>query len=361
MYRILIVDDSSVDRKGMRKLLEKSQYKFVVYEACNGMEALEVVKRNDIDIILTDIRMPKMDGIELLEKVDSLKKETLSIILSAYSDFEYVQTAIENHVDFYMLKPIKISEFNRVLSKAVEKVKNIKQNHKDEDEIIKNMLRYDDRFGMTDQNNHIASTLRAIENKKWDKVASSIREMFENLESERKMSFLYIRQIVIVVLKKMYEGAEDKDNLFRIVNVVMSLQSIERIKEYMLDIVDEFCSENAQDLSEKNVQNRLVRNVLDVIHKRYAEDISLDSVAYENNITSKYLGKLFKQHCNMGFVKYLTEYRLEIAKEMLLYSQKKILEIARDTGFRDTSYFCALFRKKYGLSPEQYRKTGDNQ
>ena len=69
MYRILIVDDERIERNGIRFLLKKLNMEFDIDEAVNGLDALEKIRQQDYDILLTDVKMPFMDGIELIENV----------------------------------------------------------------------------------------------------------------------------------------------------------------------------------------------------------------------------------------------------------------------------------------------------
>ena len=69
MYKILIVDDEKIERNGIKLLLKQLDHEFEVSEAGNGMIALDMIKENEYDILLTDIKMPFMDGMELIEKV----------------------------------------------------------------------------------------------------------------------------------------------------------------------------------------------------------------------------------------------------------------------------------------------------
>ncbi|SEO74018.1 response regulator [Paenibacillus sp. OV219] len=111
MYRILIVDDERIEREGIQHLIRKYNLELDMVTAENGEAALEIVKQQPIDMIMTDIKMPFMDGLELSEKVSSMNPEIEMIIYSAYSDFEFARRAMRTNVSNYLLKPIQISEF----------------------------------------------------------------------------------------------------------------------------------------------------------------------------------------------------------------------------------------------------------
>lgn len=120
MYKVLVVDDEKVGRTGIRMLLKQTPYDFDIIEAENGRMALNYLMRNDVDFLLTDIKMPFMDGIELIEEVSKIKPKTEMIILSGYSDFDYAKKAIQMGVSEYLLKPIDPNEFNQSIHHIVE-------------------------------------------------------------------------------------------------------------------------------------------------------------------------------------------------------------------------------------------------
>ncbi len=95
--------------------------------ASNGLEALELVKKENVDILITDIRMPGLGGMDLIREVNQISPQTKIIIISGYSNFEYAQTAIEYGVKGYLLKPINRSELNETLRKLTEDIRKEKR------------------------------------------------------------------------------------------------------------------------------------------------------------------------------------------------------------------------------------------
>ena len=93
MFRILLIDDEPMIKIGVRKLLEDTDY-IIVGTANNGMEALEYLKTNSVDIIMTDLKMPVMNGLELIHQLNALSFDGAILVLSNYSDFELVREAL---------------------------------------------------------------------------------------------------------------------------------------------------------------------------------------------------------------------------------------------------------------------------
>lgn len=118
MYKILIVDDERRERAGLENLIHRYKYPLDVLLAANGEEALEVFEREDIDILLTDIKMPFMTGIELIDQVRKRGYTPFCIIFSAYGEFEYAQNAISLGVIQYLLKPVLLDDFQKLFDKV---------------------------------------------------------------------------------------------------------------------------------------------------------------------------------------------------------------------------------------------------
>ena len=122
MIEIIIVEDESYIRKGMVVTTPWEQLGCkVIGEAGDGLEGYELIKRLKPDILITDVDMPVMDGIEMLRKLEGLS-ETECIIISGYNDFEYARQAIKLGVRDYLLKPIDDEDFYKTLKKVIQQV-----------------------------------------------------------------------------------------------------------------------------------------------------------------------------------------------------------------------------------------------
>jgi two-component system chemotaxis response regulator CheY len=106
--RALIVDDSSVMRKIVERSLRQAGLEFlVVFEACSGIEALEILKSKEVDLILSDINMPSMDGLEFVRQLHSqqLAPEVPIVMITTESSEEHVKQAIQAGAKGYIRKP----------------------------------------------------------------------------------------------------------------------------------------------------------------------------------------------------------------------------------------------------------------
>ena len=134
MYTYLIVDDEMIERKGIRMLLSRMNIRENILEASNGEEALEVFEKEKIDVLLTDINMPFMDGIELLSRVHEEYPGTETVIFSGYDEFSYAKKAISYGVSAYILKPVNPEEFEKVVGEITEKLAKSEREEKRKDE-----------------------------------------------------------------------------------------------------------------------------------------------------------------------------------------------------------------------------------
>ena len=113
MYTVLIADDEKIERNGIRQLLKNEIGSYRILEAANGREAEKIIQENKVDILLTDIRMPYVSGLELAKWTAERSSGTEIIIFSGYHDFTYAKSAIRYGVQDYILKPVDPEEFGR--------------------------------------------------------------------------------------------------------------------------------------------------------------------------------------------------------------------------------------------------------
>lgn len=120
MHSILIVDDEKIERNGIKFLIKQMNIELTVFEAVNGKAALEFLEKNTVDILLTDVKMPIIDGIELIKQAAPLYPDMKMIIFSGYSEFEYAKFAMKMGVTDYILKPVDPQEFLKTLTKVID-------------------------------------------------------------------------------------------------------------------------------------------------------------------------------------------------------------------------------------------------
>ena len=126
MYTIVVADDEEELRRAIIRKIDWESTGFrVVGEAENGIEALELVERMEPDLLLTDIRMPFVSGIELARQVREVRPTTQIAFLSGFDEFSYAQQAIQYNIISYMLKPITMADLTEELKKIKLKIDGI--------------------------------------------------------------------------------------------------------------------------------------------------------------------------------------------------------------------------------------------
>lgn len=132
MYKLILVDDEEEVRKGILKKIEWEKYGFtIVGEAENGREALEIAEKTMPDLVITDIKMPFMDGINLSKALREKFPTTKIVIITGFDEFEYAQKAIKLNVTEYMLKPISSVEVGEMLTKIKQQIDKETEQKKD--------------------------------------------------------------------------------------------------------------------------------------------------------------------------------------------------------------------------------------
>ena len=126
MIKLMIVDDEPWTRTSLKNRIDWSEEMILCGEASDGFEALELAANLRPDIVITDVRMPEMSGLELIRRLREFLPDIQSVIISGYNEFEYAKSAIELGSCGYVLKPVRKEELNQVIKKAID---NIAQNN----------------------------------------------------------------------------------------------------------------------------------------------------------------------------------------------------------------------------------------
>ena len=120
MYHVLVADDEPRHRRGIADMIKMLRPDYRIFTVKDGLEALRIIEDNRIDIILTDIRMPNMDGLALMEKLQTRSETMKIVILSVYGQFDYARQALKYGAFDYLLKPLEFQAISEVLDKLDE-------------------------------------------------------------------------------------------------------------------------------------------------------------------------------------------------------------------------------------------------
>lgn len=170
MINILLVDDESYVTESIAKTIPWSEIGIgAVYQAASAIEALDIMEQQDIDILVTDIRMPEMTGLELIEQVKERWPSIRTILLTGYSDFEYAKQALKLQATDYLLKPVNDEQFITCISeqisqlrdewKRVEEIHQLMYSRKGEHSVLQRQFMHDILLGRTYSSTTLAAKL----------------------------------------------------------------------------------------------------------------------------------------------------------------------------------------------------------
>jgi len=124
MYKVFIVDDEPIIIEGLKHIVSWNDYELeIVGQATNGIDALSFLSAENVDILITDIKMPQMDGLSLISEVKKNSPATKFIVLSGYNEFDFVKKGIVLGIENYLLKPINVEELKSTLNNTIEKIR----------------------------------------------------------------------------------------------------------------------------------------------------------------------------------------------------------------------------------------------
>lgn len=349
--KIVIADDEVLVRKGISMTIPWEELGIEqVFEASDGQQALEIIAENRIDILLTDIRMPKMDGIELLQKVSVISPGTVNIVLSCVNDMECVREAMKFNkaVDYIPKLTMSTDELKSVIRRATAFVKNTES---EEGAGEKKLPLF---FG-AEFETRLRRTLEYESGEELQKLFSEIFESAAVLGKEWKKSNEWEEIIgVFVSVGKKYEVYEKErmtEQLCRTRKTAESLQCLEQEIRRMGSEIQERISDQKRKSYDKGIQI-----ALQYMEENYRNNLKLGEIAEHVGMSESYFSRYFKRVMGEGFSEYLNKIRIEKAKELLKYKRITIQETAELAGYSNPAYFTQIFKNITGVSPKTYQK-----
>lgn len=523
MYKVLLAEDEELILQGLSNLIDWEKLGLqIIHMAENGQEALTKLKKEPVDIIVTDISMPIMDGLDMLREIRNSDSRTRCIILSGYDDFEYAQSAIRLDVENYILKPINEEELESVLKDTINHLKqldrreqhSIKQNQKllhfltntslfnkntsnsekkksdvltkEEEELLSSMgISMREPYG-------IAANIKIKLTNTWDENLDNIlyflSEGYQNVPlqtfyyaKDEILLFIFTnfedREIIFSFFSSLQNEIEAKFEVLTFITISHPFQQLtelrhafretKRLQKYLIiegygscidesiikqrtsehisvdidaehlhkliltknkqsvrnyienlfiytiqtdmvttnviyhmaiklaiilqDIIDEFKLSQvealknvselieelymADDLSvvkslfiaealemidslhtENSHYTPVVRQIISEVEKNYKDDMNLKTLSYKYNMNASYLGQIFQKEVGCSFSQYLSNMKNSKARELILNTNMKINDIAKEVGYPDASYFYRKFKQCYGISPASLRE-----
>ncbi len=350
MLRIFVADDELLVIEGIRILIDAVNVECeIIGTANNGTEAWSRLCGGDmeIDLLLTDIRMPGMSGLELLENCKELYPEMMTAVISGYREFVYAQQAIGLGVIGYIDKPITRQKLETVLTLTQEK-----QHRRDLTKQDKLQL-----LGQCDEMIHYL-TEGECENalECYHAVKEQLHREFFTLESYKSQMYMIVSYAAGAYYDHANESASENggSNHYPSYRNLHMLQSKEEVDDYADCIVNDIIRKLR--MKQRGVVHGTIREILKYMEENYHKDISLYQIAEEAGMNAAYLSALFKGETGISYVRYLTELRVGKAKEFLTAGYL-VSEVSDMVGYHNYRYFCDVFKKSTGITPNEYKGT----
>jgi len=391
MWNLLVVEDEPIVRMGLRSMVDWESYGVSwKAEASNGEEALKILEKEDIHILMTDIRMPGLDGLQLSKLVKKHHPEVQVIILSSYDDFSFVKEALRIGAADYLHKPTMDEEdVAGALHKVIELLEQSQAEKQSPTEADKNSLllslldaytfpenlnnyefmndhkfnsgfiltlfrKRDDAIQGTDDKDHLRfrSILHLIDqyvSKYWGGVVfhRNYREMIWIAPAEAKSEGAEQLEI-----NKYLEAMRQK--VLELLNVAL-IYSVSTSYTHMNLLPEAYMEALLQFPINKQSDNFIVRKSKEFVDEHLLEDITLIKVAEAMHVSSGYLSRVFLKEIGENFVDYVIRNKIEHAQKLLRETNRKIYEIAADIGYTNPHYFSKLFKDRVGVTPMEYR------
>jgi len=361
MYKVFFVDDEASMRAGLRESIDWDDSGFILAgEAPDGEMALSLMQEIMPDILITDVRMPFMDGIELSRQTKKIMPWIKIVILSGHDEFEYAKQAIAIGVEDYMLKPVtstKLMETLREIANRIDKerrsnVENLIASMKD---ISKLELIPIAEF----------NKLPVIEKLRYASKADVPRfvvDYLESFDSTIITSFMFLYYIFMDILlnsSKIIEelGGDAKEVLseyFDAGHMLSDGTDIEKIKTLLISVLERVVE--YRDTTTGSKYSDIIIRAQEFIKNNYSDkDISLHSIAKEVNISPNHFSTIFSRETGETFISYITAIRIDQAKILLKTTQLRTSDIGYEVGYNDTHYFSYVFKKNTGMTPKEFR------
>ena len=369
MFKVIVAEDEEIIRNGIAGLVSSDPRFDVVAKAADGLEAMSGAELHRPDILLVDINMPKMNGLELAEALSSVDWDPLIILITGYSDFEYARKALRLGVFDYFLKPIMEDQLFDALSKACEHLEERKAASEMSNQFMEagdfvlegclNQLEGGeiDKASAVRQLSFLNSHLNdsAFIYKVCCSRSSSVNDLISELDSLLSGRNLYLRFInsmnqAVFLCDDCSELLEDKASGF-------SSYSFSSAPAFGVDLlVEGYLGLLENQRPEEHLSPQL-SVAIDFISDNYMNPLfSLGNICDACNLSSGYLGRLFKKELQQSPIEYLTKHRIYRAGILLSTTDLRIYEIAERTGFSSQHYFSNTFRRYNGKSPKDYRR-----
>jgi len=423
VYRLLIADDEALEREGLEFIVQKYlPGQFEIIQAENGREAIEKAEEYKPDLVLMDIKMPGIQGLDALKSIREINPKAKMVLITAYDYFSYAKEAVSLGVKDYILKPAKrdqvVTLLHKLTAELVEEKEKTRESLKMQEKLSELIPLAESELAimlMADQVQEL-NLARLAELTQFqieecfclvlsiplDLLSTGKREIYEAAKNFMKLKLSCIagpmigNQIAFFAAanhnKQGYSQRMDSIDLARELkgfmekrfglSVSIGIGSTQNkpeglrhsyheavlalaekninanVRHYedillnpQLQMIDE-----ATQLEQGNKTMDVIERARKFINENYREDISMEQTAEHVNLSPYYFSKIFKIESGKTFTDYVTDIRIEKAKELIAETNLSLKEVCYEVGYKDPNYFSRVFKRVTGATPTDYRQ-----
>lgn len=365
MFRILIADDEKMVLLSTEKTYPFAKYHMeIVSRTCDSYEALSLLQEFFFDAALIDIRMPGLTGIDIIKSCREKDISTEFIVVSGYSDFEYMKQAIQLGAFDYCLKPVQRREAD-ILSERLCHILLKNRLGQDAARMEKMLSTKDIRptlhyLGFPEDIHNVTLLYLSV---------FSLFDIFPLLTfTGRQYAFLLSETNAALLFSVSAAEAET------IIQACLRLPGCRLAAGTTDTAAGQLSRLNEQvrtDLLLTTAEHPFIRSVLpdsndtfqlllNDVRLHYTEDLSLQFLAQKYNFSYSYCSELFKSVTGYNFSKYITNLRMNAAARQLLQTADSTSEISYRNGYRNYHHFVKMFKSYFKETPTQYRQKRGN-
>lgn len=357
--KVVIIDDEPWTRGVVMKLAQWNRLGLeVVGEAADGETGLELIRKVLPDIVITDVRMPRISGIELVQALRAEGFQMPILIISGYDDFAYVRSALKLGVTDYLLKPIKALELNQQLQRCAD-ILNREETARPRAVIEAGLFADGWEKDYYDIRNKLETALKVGNGGIIRRQMARLYEIVREQEGEQPPTAVMvgIYYAMLFTLQKYIDSAGlRREDVFGVKGPTFVFSRDNTLKQLIDFIQERYC--DTMRCIEKQQRNRLdIEAVCRYIRTQYDQGITLEQTADEFHATKEYLSKAFKADRNEGFTEYVTSLRMKRAYELIVEFDAPLKDVGAMVGYFDLAHFYKTFKKHFGKTPGEVRES----
>lgn len=368
-YKIFLVEDEIVTREGIRDSVDWASAGYQLCgEAPDGELALPLIQECRPEAVITDIKMPFMDGLQLCRALKATLPETKIIILSGHDEFRYAQEAMQIGVTEYLLKPLSAQDLMVTLRRVARQLDEARQQH-DHLRALEQALAQprtdlslliDHRILLAKPDTSaLMRFLRGGAPAEFEPCFAAYLAPLGQADPGSRVLIDFVFTDVILsaanVLRELGGNPEELlRELGRLEPLLARMQHLDQVTDMARQVAAHVLAHRDR---QAHGHGALIARARTYIDANYADpELSLSAVAAHVTLSPSYFSVVFSREVGQTFIEYLTGLRIRRAQELLRTTALSASEIAYQVGYQNPRYFSSVFRKVVGLSPNEFRR-----